>query len=29
MIDRPRGTKAVDAALLLARATVPEPMRPG
>jgi putative transposase len=26
---RPRGTKAVDAALLLARALVPEPMRPG
>ncbi len=28
-ILRPRGTKAVDAALLLARAVVPEPMRPG
>ena len=26
---RPVGAKAVDAALLLARATVPEPMRPG
>ncbi len=26
---RPHGTKAVDAALLLARALVPEPMRPG
>ncbi|MEO3781393.1 Mu transposase C-terminal domain-containing protein [Micromonospora sp. B11E3] len=26
---RPQGTKAVDAALLLARALVPEPMRPG
>ncbi|OJF15420.1 Mu transposase C-terminal domain-containing protein [Couchioplanes caeruleus] len=26
---RPRGTKAVDAALLLARMLVPEPMRPG
>ncbi|WP_250569689.1 hypothetical protein [Streptomyces sp. CJ_13] len=26
---RPAGTKAVDAALLLARALVPEPMRPG
>jgi len=26
---RPRGTKAVDAALLLARILVPEPMRPG
>lgn len=26
---RPAGTKAVDAALLLARAVVPEPMRPG
>lgn len=26
---RPHGTKAVDAALLLARAMVPEPMRPG
>ncbi|MGQ0716650.1 MAG: Mu transposase C-terminal domain-containing protein [Pseudonocardiales bacterium] len=26
---RPHGTKAVDAALLLARAVVPEPMRPG
>lgn len=26
---RPRGTKAVDAALLLARAMVPEPIRPG
>lgn len=26
---RPNGTKAVDAALLLARALVPEPMRPG
>jgi hypothetical protein len=26
---RPRGTKSVDAALLLARALVPEPMRPG
>lgn len=26
---RPYGTKAVDAALLLARAVVPEPMRPG
>jgi transposase InsO family protein len=26
---RPQGTKAVDAALLLARTLVPEPMRPG
>jgi hypothetical protein len=26
---RPHGTKAVDAALLLARTLVPEPMRPG
>ena len=26
---RPVGTKAVDAALLLARMLVPEPMRPG
>ncbi|MFI6078542.1 Mu transposase C-terminal domain-containing protein [Actinoplanes sp. NPDC051343] len=26
---RPKGTKAVDAALLLARTLVPEPMRPG
>lgn len=26
---RPVGAKAVDAALLLARSTVPEPMRPG
>ncbi|MGH3615265.1 MAG: hypothetical protein ACRDRK_22250 [Pseudonocardia sp.] len=28
-ILRPKGTKAVDAALLLARTVVPEPMRPG
>lgn len=28
-VIRPRGTKAVDAALLLARMLVPEPMRPG
>ncbi|MFK0296037.1 hypothetical protein ACIQU6_36955 [Streptomyces sp. NPDC090442] len=28
-ILRPAGTKAVDAALLLARMLVPEPMRPG
>lgn len=29
VVLRPHGTKAVDAALLLARALVPEPMRPG
>jgi hypothetical protein len=28
-VVRPVGAKAVDAALLLARSTVPEPMRPG
>src|SRR5262249_58482958 len=29
VVLRPSGTKAVDAALLLARVLVPEPMRPG